>query len=276
MKKWGLAAIAYLLLVMGGYTVYSQSLQKDNESKNEHATAGHGEAETHSDENDGAHGEHGGIENSETEVEIKLDLDKDDLKISIQNIEGEQVDDLEINHEKLLHLIIVSTDLEHYYHLHPDKVGPGLFELKHNLPNGNYKAFIDIKPSNLSYHVEPISFGLGEETDKHEHTVIEPSSSFSLENGSHKVTLKPSSLELNEKIELSFDLNGETPEQYLGALGHVVILDEHGENYIHVHPLEGEIPIFATSFSQAGLYKVWAEFQFNGEVVVFPYVIEIK
>ncbi|WP_152597373.1 hypothetical protein [Neobacillus niacini] len=181
-----------------------------------------------------------------------------------------------MNHEKLLHLIVVSSDLKEYHHLHPQTNEPGVFKISHSLQSGEYKAFVDIKPKGKVYKVEPITFKVGENHIEHNEGSLMVDSELTKEAGGHKVSLLPSSLKTNKEIQLTFDLGGETPEQYLGALGHVVILDEKGENYIHVHPLEGTEPVFATKFSKPGVYKIWAEFKFNGEVFVYPYVVEIK
>jgi hypothetical protein len=71
------------------------------------------------------------------------------------------VNDLEVNHEKLLHFIIVDYHLQEYYHVHPQQTGNGEFTIANNLPEGFYKGFIDIKPKNLAYHVAPVPFIVG-------------------------------------------------------------------------------------------------------------------
>jgi hypothetical protein len=285
MKKWAVSALVYLLLIVGGYTVYSQVFQSDekasnekSESHNSHETAEpadtHGEHEETSTESD-SHDEHGeGVEGSEVNVDVAAE--NNSISIMVKDTDGNPVDELDINHEKLLHLIIVGSDMEIYKHLHPEKTSEGTFKVNHDLVDGSYKAFVDIKPTNKSYHVEAISFNIGEQDADSHHAKLIESEKLSVESGSHQVTLNPSTLKSGEEVELHFDLNGEVPEQYLGALGHVVILDAHAEEYLHVHPLEGEDPIFATSFAEPGLYKVWAEFKFDGEVFVFPYVVNVN
>lgn len=67
-----------------------------------------------------------------------------------------------------------------------------------------------------------------------------------------------------------------TPEPYLGALGDVVITDELGEKFIHVHPMSEKETAFMTQFDERGIYKMWTEFKLDGEVIVYPFVIEVK
>ena len=282
MKKWAVSAIVYMLLVVGGYTLYSQVFQGDNESSNEHndnhekdTTAeehgDHGEAssETARDEE---HGED--LHRSEINVDVKAEGDT--ITISLKDTDGRPVNELEINHEKLLHLIIVGSDMETYRHLHPKKISEGIFVADHDLSDGSYTAFVDIKPINKKYHVEPIPFIVGQQHGEHNQIKLTESDDFTIKNSGHQVTLTPSSFKTGEEVQLTFDLNGEVSEQYLGALGHVVIVVSNAQEYLHVHPLEGKEPVFATTFEEPGFYKLWAEFKFDGEVFVFPYVIKVQ
>ncbi|MEH7009847.1 hypothetical protein V7087_03380 [Neobacillus niacini] len=278
MKKWAISAFVYLLVVVSGYYVYASVAEPDSHEKKEdihdETTVVHGQDEENSHGQE--HQENGDSHSGESEVTPSLQDVNGELIITLKDIEGKPVSDLEVNHEKLLHLIVVSTDLKEYQHLHPQTNEPGVFKISHSLRTGEYKAFVDIKPKGKVYKVEPITFKVGEKHIEHNEGSLMVDSELTKEAGGHKVSLLPSSLKTNEEIQLTFDLGGETPEQYLGALGHVVILDEKGENYIHVHPLEGNEPVFATKFSDPGVYKIWAEFKFNGEVFVYPYVVEIK
>lgn len=271
MKKWAISALVYLLVVVGGYYVYASFAEPESHNETEASHEQEGES-SHGQE----HVENGENHDGESEVIPSLQVENGELIITLKDLAGNPVSDLEVNHEKLLHLIVVSTDLKEYQHLHPQTNEPGVFKVAHALPEGEYKAFIDIKPISKRYEVAPVSFMVGESVSEHEEDSLKVDTELTREAGGHIVKLLPSSLKVNEDIKLTFDLGGEIPEQYLGALGHVVILDEKGENYIHVHPLEGNEPVFATKFSEPGIYKIWAEFKFNGQVFVYPFVVEIK
>nr|WP_263324863.1 hypothetical protein [Neobacillus sp. Marseille-Q6967] len=280
MKKWAISAIVYLLVVVGGYYAYAsvaEPVSHDEEQTEHNDTAVVHEEGTEETHDDGGHDEGGDTHSGESEVQPTLLVENGELVITLKDLEGNPVSNLEVNHEKLLHLIVVSTDLNEYQHLHPETTSePGVFKVTHSLKEGEYKAFVDIKPKGKTYAVEPIEFMIGEKHDDQSDDSLTVDAGLTKEVDGHQVTLKPSSLNTKDEIKLTFDLAGEIPEPYLGALGHVVILDEKGENYIHVHPLEGDQPVFVTKFTEPGVYKIWAEFQFNGEVVVFPYVIEIQ
>ena len=51
-------------------------------------------------------------------------------------------------------------------------------------------------------------------------------------------------LETGKNIKLAFFIKNAIPEQYLGALGHVVIIDDKVENFIHVHPISQNETVF--------------------------------
>jgi hypothetical protein len=300
MKKWAISAVVYLLVVTGGYYAYASFTGAEPEKANhatkeeQHNTGSehtenskeeeHGDSHTEHEETSGNseegdhednHSEHEATAGS-SEVLPTITEENGDIIITLKEQNGDVVSDLEVNHEKLMHLIVVSTDLGVYKHLHPVSNQPGIFKVKHGLEDGEYKLFVDIKPKDLSYEVQPIELMIGNSSEGHNHGALSLDKELMKQVDNHKVTLEPTSLSANEEIQLNFDLHGETPEQYLGALGHVVILDEKAQNYIHVHPLEGKEPVFQTKFSKPGIYKIWSEFQFDGEVFVFPYVVEIK
>lgn len=290
MKKWAISAVVYLLVVVGAYYAYvsftGNEVNHSGEDENHSAEtenseeAGHEEgheenSETlgHEENNGDSHAEHGGDHNSE--VLPMLHEERGNIFITLKDMNGNLVSNLEVNHEKLMHLIVVGTDLQVYKHLHPESTEPGVYKVGHGLEDGEYKFFVDIKPKDLAYEVQPINFIIGNPDEGHEHG-LQVDEQLVKEVEGHSVTLQPTSLNVDEDIQLKFDLNGETPEQHLGALGHVVILDEKAKEYIHVHPFDGNEPIFETKFTDSGIYKIWAEFKFGGDVFVFPYVVEIK
>ncbi|MHC0038462.1 hypothetical protein [Pseudoneobacillus sp. C159] len=289
MKKWAISAGVYLLVVVGAFYAYAansgenlkeashgNSMDQHN-SKTEHSDTDKTEpSDEHTGDNHGdGHSEHG-ENHGDSEVLAMVHDEAGNLFITLKDKSGDPVSDIEVNHEKLMHLIVVSTDLNDYYHLHPDQVEPGVFKTPHTLTAGSYKIFVDIKPKDLAYQVQPISFILGNPVSNHDHSHLQLDTSFVKKVGEHQATLQMTSLKVKEATELKFDLNGEFPEQHLGALGHVVIIDEKANNYLHVHPQHGDKPIFETTFTEPGIYKIWAEFKFDGEVFTFPYVIEVK
>lgn len=151
-----------------------------------------------------------------------------------------------------------------------------MFEAQADLEDSMYAAFVDITPAEGSYETKPVSVMVGQHGDHEEkHAQLKPETSWTKEQNGYKVTLNADNFSVKENVVLTFDIEGGEPENYLGALGHVVVVDEALEEFIHVHPREGEEPVFEAHFTQPGMYKLWAEFKLNGEVYAFPYVLEI-
>lgn len=277
MKKWIFSAVIYLLVVIGGYTAYSLFAAEENASDKpqteEHAHGGEAEH--------GGHGEHGDS-SSENEVIAEIVPENGTISIFLEDLEGNPMDELDVNHEKLMHLIVISENLENFHHLHPEKKDPGVFEVQADLEEGMYQAFVDIKPTNLEYKVEPKSLMIGEHEEheddgehKDDHAHLEAETNWTKEQNGYKATLNVESFSMKESVDLSFDLNGAKPENYLGALGHVVVVDEALEQFIHVHPASETEPVFEAHFTKPGMYKLWGEFKLDGKVYAFPFVIEI-
>lgn len=111
------------------------------------------------------------------------------------------------------------------------------------------------------------------ETDK---VSLESEDKWTKEIDGKTVTLEDVNAAVEEEVPLVFDTHGEKPDPHLGALGHVVIVDEEVEQYIHVHPASEDTTTFNAHFSKPGKYKIWAEFKFGDNVNVYPFFLEVK
>ncbi|NCT39907.1 hypothetical protein GTW56_29710 [Bacillus sp. EB93] len=278
---WAVSAIVYLGLVIGGYTV-SASLDSNNDHTNTHEAKTTGKEENEVNNEQAHNVDHtsqksNGMDSGQSKSEVVTNVKYEEGLISIDLKDKDQNSpELEISHEKVMHLIIVSADLEDYYHLHPEEKGNGVYTLKFDLPENSYKAFLDIKPKNLAYQVSPIDLLVGKGHGEHEENSLKVDTNLTKTINEKTVELTTTELGINKDVTLSFDTKGITPEPYLGALGHVVILDEKGEKFVHVHPASEEKTVFKTSFDKPGIYKVWGEFKSDGKVNIYPFVIEVK
>ncbi|NET61379.1 MAG: hypothetical protein F6K47_36210 [Symploca sp. SIO2E6] len=110
----------------------------DNSSQTEH-TNEHTASNNSSEHHHGSH-HHGTTENSATSqakltapAKIKPN-EPATLVIDIQDSEGKAVDDFEIFQEKIMHLIVVSDDLQFYDHILPEYKEKGSFEVEATFP----------------------------------------------------------------------------------------------------------------------------------------------
>lgn len=117
----------------GGYAGVVGLRQKDAQ-----VSGGHGAHEEKHNEghNEGHNGEQASEEPSKTTAKwtwsSETPQSNEELTIStqIRTLDGKAVEQFDINHEKKLHLIIVSKDLSYFDHLHPEYNGKGEFEVK--------------------------------------------------------------------------------------------------------------------------------------------------
>jgi Cu+-exporting ATPase len=239
-----------------------------------------------------AHG-HGGADETANELVTKAVWETDNavageettIHIRINDEDGDPLKGFDISHEKLLHLIVVSKDLSYFAHIHPTYKGNGEFEITTVFPaGGTYKLIADYVPTG------------GSTTTKTEWVEVKGEAKAAVPltlDGQHaktadgvNVTLLNDHPVADEDFELAFRLEDARTKQpindlqpYLGAVGHVVILSEDTEQYLHVHPVEelakGPEARFVTSFPKAGRYKVWAQFQRNDKVMTVSYVVEV-
>jgi hypothetical protein len=182
---------------------------------------------------------------------------------------------LGLTHEKVMHLIVVSNDLSEFYHLHPNQISENNYAATISLPSSSYTAFVDIKPEGKDYLITPINLNLGLDLPRQQAS-LKKDVDLKKEISGKIVELTVNPLKVDEIITLTFNIINASPSPYLGALGHVVIIDQDVNQFIHVHPVSDHETVFQTEFEKPGLYKVWAEFKFEDKVFAFPYVIEVK
>ncbi|SDI56759.1 hypothetical protein [Natribacillus halophilus] len=213
--------------------------------------------------------------NVESQVKTNVTYNDGKVFIELEDDTGSPPE-LAIQHDKKMHFIMVSNDLEAYYHLHPEKEQPGYYSVNQALSDGTYQAFVDIAPENKTYQIMPNTLQVGTDETSKAKANLDGKDHWTKERNGKTVTLNAVDATVGEDVPLVFDTHGEKPDPYLGALGHVVIVDEDVEHYIHVHPETDNTTTFNAHFSKPGMYKIWAEFKFGDDVNAYPFIIEVK
>ncbi|USK58247.1 hypothetical protein [Peribacillus asahii] len=226
------------------------------------------------------------------DVEVGWELDNNQasgkgtqIRLHITN-NDEPIHDFEVNHEKLLHLIIVSKDLSYFNHVHPEYKGKGVFEIENEFPaGGEYRMVADFKPSDGSSMSKMTWIDVEGKTNQPAAVAVDNHLEKSVDGKTVKLSVDPQ-LEAGKELTLKFTLTDESTNQpisdlepYLGSIGHVVIFSEDGERYLHVHAVDdqgsGPEALFETTFPESGVYKIWGQFQKDGEVFTVPFVIQV-
>jgi hypothetical protein len=200
------------------------------------------------------------------------------------------IDNLQVEHEKLMHLIGVRDDLSQFFHIHPLKVSPGTWEVTHTFAEGGtYQLWVDVKWKGVSYSLAlpPIKV-LGEI-----HTPKPPNCAGDLAAvGDYHVRLHrdgiPRSTQTNI-LQFEFTDNQGQPspvENFLGAPMHLVLVNEERTAFLHAHP-ESHLPgaslvKFNQVFNLPGRYKLFAQFRPQtaklppDEALLAEFCVEVK
>lgn len=203
-------------------------------------------------------------------------------------------DDLEIEHEKPMHVIGVRSDMEEFFHIHPlpDPNAPGHLIVPHVFAApGMYKLWAEVKKGGMVHAVgqpEFLVMGTGTQSAKN------VSFGRNVVTGNYQV-----SLEVDEPVakgretDLTFDIHTPTGnevavEDYLGAAMHLAIIKDDWTQFIHTHPegsdMHGALRViprafahgeaeesakssgdhgiqFHVIFPEVGLYRAFAQFR---------------
>jgi len=192
-------------------------------------------------------------------------------------------------HERLFHLFIISTDLERFMHVHPERQPDGSFVLTQALPPGEYMLVADVLPQ-------------GGTPQMLQRTIVTPGYAGPMFAGAPRLAptsleqrasdlivrlsagqlteLRPASLTF-EVIDAATGRPADGLEPYLGAAAHLLVVDDSLQLPLHAHP-ERATPLAGTGgidfdlqFPRAGAYKMWFQFQRNGQVQTVPFIVRV-
>lgn len=288
------AVVIVLCIIIGGCGGAAGSKHSQHNMQND-AKAVNGSVDEHAIS--GEHSGHSSMTTSGlTTDDMKLEWrysperpkpgEKTKIKLLVYNKAGKPVDKFETNHEKLMHLIIVRDDLTEFNHVHPVYKGNGEFEVEAEFATGgSYKLFADFIPTGGAQFTETSRVTVAGE-QRAERPLTKDASLTKIEKDI-EASLSISSLKAGAEAALTFtfqDAKTMKPitdlQPYLGAIGHVVILNKDLNRYLHVHPVDdnvsGPTAGFLTTFPEPGLYKIWGQFQRKDETFIINYTVSVE
>lgn len=215
------------------------------------------------------------------------------LNFSIQDSTGKilTVNNLEVVHEKLIHLLVISDDLSYFDHIHPEQSPSGDFTVETKFPTpGKYRLYMDYTPAGAGHQLGRMEVNV-EGTPAEPAKLIADKELVKVVDGIRFEMKSDKPFTTNQPIQLSFVLSDEKTgkpitdlEPYLGAFAHFVLVNEGHSEYLHAHPLldapspdarGGPEVGTQTLFPKPGLYKVWGQFQRSGKIYTVPMVINV-
>ncbi len=207
-------------------------------------------------------------------------------------------------HQKPSHLIIVDQELNRFSHLHPSLTGQG-FTTETSFPQaGQYRLYFDFQPLGglEQYAAQVVTAGQPGLAARVRH---QPDQSLTKTSSGYRVTLdqsqpfKASQLNWGQQ-SLRFRLVNQQTGQpvtdlqpYLGAFGHLVMINQETFEYIHIHPrnpnnlpnLPAEarggpevefVPIALQSQAKPGIYRIFVEFNPAGQPIQTDFTIKVE
>lgn len=235
------------------------------------------------------------------------------------------LDALEIVHEEPLHLLIVNSDLSWYAHEHPAPRPDGTFVLPITFPEpGEYTLFHDYTPKGKRQQVAPFKLKVAGAAPAPRPLVEDYDTVAQIEGYEFRVRCNGVKFFAAEDsiIRIGIDRDGKPVtdlENYLGELGHLVIISRDLKSFVHSHPLDMSDDhadgaadhghahghahdhahdheaimrnaraavalgngkpsdvVFHAVFPRPGLYKAFAQFQHNGRILTYPFVIDAQ
>lgn len=227
------------------------------------------------------------------------------VKFNVKDEQGNVLKDFQLTHTKILHFIVVRKDLQGFQHIHPDfNQQSGEFTIAVNFPSdGPYRMFADFAPKDAQMGPDgmPLMVTLNQDIavgdlGKYKATPVVVDKDVQKITDNYFINYDFSG-ELKAQTPVTYSLEIEKDaeevklEPYLGAMGHSVIFKEGSLDFIHTHAeamdMEGMKEMngmqmshagveFTTSFPEAGMYKIFTQFQVKGKIITSDYSVKVN
>jgi hypothetical protein len=211
--------------------------------------------------------------------------------------EKKVVADYEVVHEMKMHLLVVSKDLRTFDHVHPELGSNGEFTMNYTFPHGgDWLLYADATPAGAGTQIISSPLKVQGAAPGQPYKLQAPKSLTGTFSGLQIAVKTPAPLQARRDIELRFnvrDAQGQPVNEFqpwLGATGHLVLISQDGETFVHSHPLDdpkteadesrGAAPngdiTFLARFPKPGLYKGWLQTQREGKIITSDFVFEVR
>jgi Cu+-exporting ATPase len=216
---------------------------------------------------------------------------------------------LKLKHTKLMHLIVVNGDNTFFRHLHPEGTSQGLYTFTITFPaDGKYRVYNEFDLANGQEILYRHDFVAGQGNVSQNGVNLVTGGQTVQQLAGLKVTLeKPAEIKVGQPAEVMFKFEKDGQpfqglEPYLDEPSHMIVIGQDGNSFRHLHghvpgaapmgmnpaPAQGPMGDEAASnvkygpevgydlkFDKAGKYQIWAEFQYQGQVITFTYVLNV-
>ena len=214
---------------------------------------------------------------------------------------GNQIPAFTKVYDKFMHLIIVDSQLQYFTHIHPE-LQDDRFTITTQFPAaGIYHVYLNFQPAGAIEQQFAFTFSVGS-VSAPAFAKASPDTNFTKTFATYEVTLsvpfpiKASDLAVGGE-KLTFTIKGAASHQpiktlkpYLAAFGHLVMINQDTFDYVHVHPTNVTppsadanggpvvefLPLGLYGPIKPGIYRVFAQFNPDGSLIVADYTIKIE
>lgn len=198
----------------------------------------------------------------------------------------ELVTAFDLAHERKLHLMIVSRDFNFFAHLHPEPQSDGTFVLRDFFfpHDGGYRLFADTAPQGAGSQILSTALSVSGKTalPKLPETAIAGDIRYAIAPAQKLVAKKTQSFAFDlQRVSSGATVNDLQP--YLGALGHLMMIHEDGQTFVHAHPDERDATngehgrlAFLARPPKPGNYHAWLEVQHAGQIKRAKFMVMVQ
>lgn len=193
--------------------------------------------------------------------------------------------DLDLEHEKLIHLMSIDSGFQNYLHEHPVEVSPGVWQLPLTLNiAGNYRFFLQFRPTGelltKTLFMDALFLEMpGQEVPS---SPVHPEENLVSTSGDFKVTLLyAADPPMQKKITPVFfrvekkgvSIGSDDLDDYLGAKMHLAVISADKTDFVHAHPESGVSKLY---LKQSGYYGLFMQFSYQGVLVTNQFSLHVK
>lgn len=193
-------------------------------------------------------------------------------------------------HERLMHLFVVSADLQYFDHVHPAALKDGAFEIPLTLPRaGAYRLVADLLPTGgAPQTLQHTLLTSGHMAGAAKRYMEPQAETLEAIDGDVRARLTPAGARMGDDAHLVVELTDRRSgapvtdvEPYLGAWGHMFLAAHDLADVVHSHPLIEETTAggpkitFQTLFARSGWYRVWTQVQRRGGLLTFGFTVRV-
>lgn len=192
--------------------------------------------------------------------------------------------DLNISHEKKLHMIAYDPSLNEFQHVHPIYAN-NMWSVELNFKaQGDYWIWAQGQLTADDYDFSAsnrlkVTSGVAALPSPATLTDVRK-----FNDGSSVVELSKQTLKAKKMTMLNITMSRNDGSKvnvtpYLGAFAHVIVVPEDADSIIHAHPMDGAKPntgMIHIEFPQAGFYRVWVQFIDDGVLKLVPLSVKVN